>query len=223
MMSASMRAPLQRDPRPCPPMGGGNKAIKAKELEARRQGALVVSPAAATTSAPTTATTSAPVAYRQRWPPQRARRGPRSRPPTGVRTRPSKNATVTSTAYDVLYDPPDGVGTVRPAARETPRMWRTYARRNRCPCGGWTATPQSAAGGSVGGGTKAIQAKEPDMRQLTALAAGQPRVAKVHFLRKAGEHPSPPNVGGRSGSPSHAEGRTPTRLAFHLNKDDEHP
>jgi hypothetical protein len=31
--------------------GGGNEAIKAKELEARRQEALVVSPAEATTSA----------------------------------------------------------------------------------------------------------------------------------------------------------------------------
>jgi hypothetical protein len=50
-MAASMRAPLRRDPRPCPPTGGGNEAIKAKESEARRQGALVVSPAEATTSA----------------------------------------------------------------------------------------------------------------------------------------------------------------------------
>jgi hypothetical protein len=83
--------------------------------------------------------------------------------------------------------------------------------------------PRSAAGGSVGGGTKAIQAKEPDMWQLTAPAAGWPRVAEVCLLRKAGEHPSPPNASGRSGSPAHAEGRTPTRLAFHPSEDDEHP
>jgi hypothetical protein len=50
-MAASMRAPLRRGPRPHPPTGGDNEAIKAKELEARRQVALVVSPAEATTSA----------------------------------------------------------------------------------------------------------------------------------------------------------------------------
>jgi hypothetical protein len=140
-----------------------------------------------------------------------------------VRTRPSKNATATSTAYDVLYDPLDGVGTVRPTAQETPRMWQTCARHDRRSCGRWTATPRPVAGGSVGGGAKAIQAKEPGTRQLTAPAAGRPRVAEVRLLRKAGEHPSPPNAGGRSGSPAHAEGRTPTRIAFHPSEDDEHP
>jgi hypothetical protein len=64
---------------------------------------------------------------------------------------------------------------------------------------------------------------EPDTRQLTAPAAGWLRVAEVRLLRKAGEHPSPPNAGGRSGSPAHAEGRTPTRLAFRPSEDDEHP
>jgi hypothetical protein len=50
VMAASMRAPLRRGPRPRPPTGRGNEAIKAKELEAWRQVALVVSPAEATTS-----------------------------------------------------------------------------------------------------------------------------------------------------------------------------
>jgi hypothetical protein len=36
----------------------------------------------------------------------------------------------------------------------------------------------------------------------------------VRLLRKAGEHPSPPNAGGRSGLPAHAKGRTATRLAL---------
>jgi hypothetical protein len=45
-----MRAPLRRGPRPRPPTGGDNEAIKAKELEARRQVALMVSPAEATTT-----------------------------------------------------------------------------------------------------------------------------------------------------------------------------
>ena len=55
---------------------------------------------------------------------------------TGVRTRPSRNADTAPAVYDVLYDPP-----VRPAAREGPWVWPTYARRDRRPCGGRTATP----------------------------------------------------------------------------------
>jgi hypothetical protein len=145
-------------------------------MEARRQVALAVSPAKATTSAagsltsggdrlstddsshlrtgglPATATAS-PCMKRSSLPPS-----------YGVRTRPSKNAAATSTAYNVLYDPPDGVGTVRPATWETPQMRKTCARRDRRPCGRRIAMPQSAAGGGVGGGAKAIQAKEPDMR-----------------------------------------------------------
>jgi hypothetical protein len=43
-------APLRRGPRPRPPKGGDNEAIRAKESETRRQVALMVSPAEATTS-----------------------------------------------------------------------------------------------------------------------------------------------------------------------------
>jgi hypothetical protein len=150
-------------------------------------------------------------------------KGPHPRPPTGVRTRPSKNAAATSAAYDVLYNPLGGVRAGRPVAQGMPRMRQTCTRRDRCPCDGRTAAPRLAAGGGAGGGAEAIQAKKPDTRQLMAPAAGWPRVAEVHLLRKAGEHPSPPNAGGRSGSPAHAEGRTPTRLAFHPSEDDEHP
>jgi hypothetical protein len=39
-------------------------------------------------------------------------------------------------------------------------MRRTYARRDRRRCSGRTATPHSAVGGSVGGGTEAIKAKK---------------------------------------------------------------
>jgi hypothetical protein len=70
------------------------------------------------------------------------------------------NAAATSTAYDVLDVPPGGVGAVWLAAQGTLRMRRTCARRDRCPCGGQIAMPCSAAGGSVGGGTKAIKAKK---------------------------------------------------------------
>jgi hypothetical protein len=197
--------------------------------------ALVVSPAEATTSAAGSLTsggdhlsTDESSHLRTGGLPATAAASPHTKrsslPPSyGVRTRPSKNAAATSTAYDVLYDPPDGVRIVRPAARETSRMRQTCAWHDHRPCGRRTAMPRSAAGGSVGGGAKAIQAKEPDTRQLTAPAAGRPRVAEVRLLHKAGEHPSPPNAGGRSGSPAHAEGRTPTRLAFHPSEDDEHP
>jgi hypothetical protein len=113
-----------------------------------------------TNGSPATAATFAPVACRQGRPSQRVRRGPRPRPPMGVRTRPSKNASATSMAYDVLYDPSGGVGAVRPAMQWTPWMWRICARRERRPCGGRTTTPHLSAGGSIGGGTKAIKAKE---------------------------------------------------------------
>jgi hypothetical protein len=49
-MAASMCAPLRRGPRPHPPTGGDNEAIKANESKARRQVALTVSPVEATTS-----------------------------------------------------------------------------------------------------------------------------------------------------------------------------
>jgi hypothetical protein len=104
-------APLQGGPRPCPPMGGDNEAIKAKESGTRRQVALMVSPAEATTSATGSLTSgddhlstddSDPLWTSQRRLPQHARRGPHSRPLMGVRTRPSKNAAATPAAYGVL-------------------------------------------------------------------------------------------------------------------------
>jgi hypothetical protein len=107
---------------------------------------------------------------------------------------------------------------VRPPGRHQGRV-AGCAGNDRSPSDGRTVVPRLAAGG----GAKAIQAKEPGTRQLAAPAAGRPRVAEVRLLRKAGEHPSPPNAGGRSWSPAHAEGRTPTRLVFHPSEDDEHP
>jgi hypothetical protein len=71
-----------------------------------------------------------------------------------------KNTTATSTAYDVLYDPSGSVGAVRPVAQGTPQMRWTCARRDRRPCSGRTTTPRLAVGGSVGGDTKTIKAKE---------------------------------------------------------------
>jgi hypothetical protein len=65
-----------------------------------------------------------------------AQGGPHSRPRHGGRTRPSEDTDIAPAAYDVLCDPP-----VRPAAREGPWTWPTYARRDRRSCGGRTATP----------------------------------------------------------------------------------
>ena len=103
----------------------------------------------------------------------------------------------TPTAYDVLYDPLGSVGAVWPVAQGTLRMRRTFARRDRRPCGGRTATPRLAAGGRIGGGNKAIEAKkmEPQHGSLPTPkswgardgAVAQPAV----HLHKAGEHPSP--------------------------------
>jgi hypothetical protein len=74
---------------------------------------------------------------------------------------------------------------------------RTCTQRDRRPCGGWAATLRSVVGGSVGGGTKAIKAKEmePQHGSLPTLkswgmrdgAVAQPAV----HLHEAGEHPSP--------------------------------
>jgi hypothetical protein len=153
----SARAPLRKGPCPHLPMGGGgdNEAIKAKELEAQRQVALMVSPVEATTSAVDSLTSggdhlSADDSSHPRTsglPAMRAdaahaKRSSLLSPPMGVRTRPSKNAAAIPHGVRCLVRPPDGGGTVRPAARKKPWMWQTCARRDRRPCGGRTATPR---------------------------------------------------------------------------------
>jgi hypothetical protein len=65
---------------------------------------------------------------------------------TGGRTTPSGNTDTAPAVYDVLCPPPPPV---RPAAQEGPWTWPTYARHDRRPCGGRTATPDQAAGGSL--------------------------------------------------------------------------
>jgi hypothetical protein len=143
-VSTSGCALLQGGPRPHPPIGVDNEAIKAKESGARWQVALMVSPAEATTSATGSLTSggnhlspddSAHLRTSGRRLPQHARRGPRSCPPMRVRTRPSKNTAATPAAYGILYDPP-----VRPADRRS-RGCCGLARRDRRSCGGRTATP----------------------------------------------------------------------------------
>jgi hypothetical protein len=74
--------------------------------------------------------------------------------------------------------------------------------------------PRLAAGGSVGGSTKAIKAKkmEPQHGSLPTPkswgardgAVAQPAV----HLHEAGDHPSPPNAGGRSGKERRLHGHS---------------
>jgi hypothetical protein len=137
---------------------------------------------------------------------------------TGVRTRPSKNATAAPAAYDVLYSLP-----VRPVAREKPWMWPTHARRDHRPCGGRAATLHP--NGRMQRRRRCQSHPSRGARHATANDAtdGRPHEPGVHLLRKAGERPSPPNAGARSGPPAHAEGEGPTRLALLPSADDEHP
>jgi hypothetical protein len=128
MLAASIRAPLRRGPRPRPPTGDDNEAIKAKELEARWQVVLAVSPAEATTSAAGSLTsggdrlsTDGSSHVRSGGLPATVAASPHTKrssllPSYGVRTRPSKNAAATAAAYDVLYNPLGGARAVRPVA-----------------------------------------------------------------------------------------------------------
>jgi hypothetical protein len=172
-------APLQGGPRPRPPTGGDNEAIKAKKSGTRRQEALMVSLAEATTSAAGSLTSggdhlstddSDNLCTGQRRLPQHARRGPRSCSLIAVRTRPSKNAVATLAAYDVLYDPQCGRWAGEAVDVADPRTARPSPVR-------WTDSHAlaKAAGGSVGGGAKAIQPKGPDTLQLTPCGQLAPR------------------------------------------------
>jgi hypothetical protein len=60
-----------------------------------------------------------------------------------------------------------------------------------------------------------------DTLQLTACS--RPALCSQGPPRRIGEHPPPPNAGGRSGSPTHTEGRAPAQPTFHPSEDDEHP
>jgi hypothetical protein len=55
------------------------------------------------------------------------------------------------------------------------------------------------------------------------LWSGRDRVAELRLLHKAGDHPFPPNAGGRGGSPAHVGGGAVARLALHHREADDHP
>jgi hypothetical protein len=135
----------------------------------------------------------------------------------GVRTRPSKNTAAAPVEYDVLYVPP-----VRLTTQEKPWMWPTCARRNSRSCGGQATTPCPSGRRQRRRRHQSHPGRGSRHAAADDASDGQPCVPGVRLLRKAGERPSPPNVGGRSGPPAHAEGRTPTRLALLPSMDDEH-
>jgi hypothetical protein len=120
--------------------------------------------------------------------------------------------------YDVLYDLP-----VRPMAREKPWMWPTRARRDRHPCGGRAATLRPSGRRQRRRRHQSHPGRGARHAAADDATDGRPRVPRVRLLRKAGECPSPPNAGGRSGPPAYAEGEAPTRLALLPSTDDEHP
>jgi hypothetical protein len=94
---------------------------------------------------------------------------------TGVRTRQSKNTNAAPAAYDVLCDPP-----VRPAARKGPWTWPTYARRDRHPCGGRTATPRLGSRWQFASSVRLVDALLP--RMLKEEAGRQPMGKAGHRL-----------------------------------------
>jgi hypothetical protein len=211
-------------------MGGDNEAIKAKEPEVLRQVALTVSLVEATTSAVGSLTSGGDHLSTDDSDNLRTSAVPANggRPSAReevfapvltavVRTRPYKNGIAALAAYDVLYDPP-----VWPAVREKPWMWPTCARRDRRPCGGRTATPRPSGRRQRRRRHQSHPGRGAKHAAADGASDGRPRVAEVRLLRKAGERPSPPNAGGRSGPPTHTEGRTPTRLALLPSTDDEH-
>jgi hypothetical protein len=89
----------------------------------------------------------------------------------GVRTRQSKNTDAAPTAYDVLCDPPPPP--VRPAAREGSWTWPTYARRDRRPCGGRTATPRLGSRWQFTSSIRLVDALLPLMLKRVASPCGR--------------------------------------------------
>jgi hypothetical protein len=129
---------------------------------------------------------------------------------TGVRTRPSRNADTALAAYDVLYDPP-----VWSVAREGPWTWPTCARRDRRPCGGWTATSRPGSRWQFASSARLVNALLP--RMLEEEAGRQP-------MRKAGPQLGLPSPPARMMNILEAEGRgeATARLALLHHKAEGH-
>jgi hypothetical protein len=150
--TTSARAPLRRGPRPRLTTVDDNEAIKAKEWEARRQVASVVSPAEATTSVVGSLTSgsdhlgtddsghlctgggdhlctgglpaTAAASARAKW-----------------SSLPSSHGSEDKTIQERGRHPPQRT-TSCTTPRATSWMWRTCAWRDRRPCDGRTATPR---------------------------------------------------------------------------------
>jgi hypothetical protein len=201
---------------PPSPYRGRQQAIKAKESEVRKQVALTVSQAEATTSAVGSLTSgddhlNTDDSGHLRTSMVPANGGHASTHEevftpiltTGVRTRPSKNAAPTRTAYDVLYDL-----LVRLVPQEKPWMWPTRTRRDRRSCGGRAATLHPSG------------RRRRRRRHQSCPDRGARQAAADSAID--GERPSPPNTEGRSG-PLPTRRRVPTRRTLLPSTDDEHP
>jgi hypothetical protein len=131
---------------------------------------------------------------------------------TGARTRLFHNTNTALAAYDVLCDPP-----VRPATREGPWTWPAYARRDRHPCGGRTATPRPGSRWQFTSPVRLVDALLP--RMLEEEAGRQP-------MRKAGPQLGSPSSPARMMNILEAEGKgeATARLALpHHKADGHHP
>jgi hypothetical protein len=154
VMAAPMRASLRRGPRPRPPTWGDNEAIKAKESEAQRHMALMISPAEATTSIVDSLTSGGDHLSTNNSDhlctgdlPAMAAASARAKRSSLPSSYGSKDKTIQELdchphGVRRLVRPPGRLGTMRPSARETPWMWQTCTRRDRRSCGGRTAMPR---------------------------------------------------------------------------------
>jgi hypothetical protein len=113
-------------------------------------------------------------------------------------------------ASDVLYGPP-----VRPATREGPWTWPTYAWHDCRPCGGRTATPRPGSRWQFASSARLVNALLPQM--LEEEASRQP----MRRTRPQLGLPSPP---ARMMNILEAEGRgeATARLALLHRKADGH-
>jgi hypothetical protein len=143
-----------------------------------------------TSDLPAVATTSACAPWRG---------GPRPRPPMGVRTRPSKHAAAASTVYDVLYDPPGGVGAVWPVV--------AGGARGRCGCGG------PAHGVTI---ARAVDGQPCSAWRREATMEAAPKPSKPKKWSHSTARFPPQRVGGTRDGPV-------AQPAVHLHEAGDHP
>jgi hypothetical protein len=182
---------------PTSPLEGRGQAIKAKEPGVRPQTAPTLSSAekpslVATTSTPTTAATCAPAPHRRM-----------ADAPACTSRSPLKSSRMGRVAEGGVGG---GAGASCASEPDTLQMTTSTADRTRV-----VEVRPLRKGGDSSHRHKARPL--PGWRTDGYTLARQqrfvfPRMAGGRHLRRAGGCPSPPNVGGRSGSPTHTGGET---------------